>query len=166
MKSEINVENVYHISGIGTVVIARIISGDLRIGMETELDGKIYKIKAIEKDHRELEVAIPGEDVGIEIEPKGYNAFKIRKNSAVVFHLNKEPKINKDKKIATPKDIRPKIPKGNVPASIKNKKNSLKRDIIKLALLIMVMSIIYLLIKKFTGGSAPVETAALDAAAP
>jgi len=61
------IQDVYNITGIGSVPVGKVESGILRIGMKANVDGKIIEIKAIEKHHKQIKEAQTGDNVGISV---------------------------------------------------------------------------------------------------
>jgi len=61
------VQDVYRITGIGTIPVGRVVNGILRTGMKASIDGAMIEIKAIEKNHEQIKEAQTGDNVGLNI---------------------------------------------------------------------------------------------------
>jgi translation elongation factor EF-1alpha len=61
------IEDVYSITGVGTIPVGRVIKGELKTGMKTNLEGNTFQVTTIEKNHEQIQVAQEGDYVGINV---------------------------------------------------------------------------------------------------
>ena len=96
------IEDAYYITGIGTILVGRVASGDLRPGMKSRVNDRVIAIKSIEQHHSQLSVARVGDNVGISIkqlssdegffaklfnsQTKLYNLFKKSRGRQLEFY--------------------------------------------------------------------------------
>ena len=73
---EILIEEVYHITGVGVVIVARIIDDMINVGDEVIIGNKITRVKAIEKHHKRWQNAMPNEIVGLQLTDISKNEVK------------------------------------------------------------------------------------------
>ncbi|KAJ6244375.1 elongation factor 1-alpha 1 [Anaeramoeba flamelloides] len=66
----IPIENVYKISGIGTVPVGRIETGILKVGQSVTFapSGITSKVRSIEMHHKSFERALPGSNIGFNVQ--------------------------------------------------------------------------------------------------
>ena len=62
---EIIIIDVYNITGVGTVVVAKVAQGSIKEGDSIQVGNKIAKITMIEKKHKRVSYAMENELVGI-----------------------------------------------------------------------------------------------------
>ncbi len=90
------IEDVYTISGVGTVPVGRVVTGVMRVG-----DKVIFKpsnvqgeVKSIETHHTPIQEAKPGDNIGFNV--KGVSKKDIRRGDVVGKVGEKEPTVAKE----------------------------------------------------------------------
>lgn len=88
------VQDVYNITGVGTVPVGRVETGVLKPGDKIVFkpSGVEGEVKSVEMHHKQLDKAEPGDNVGINI--RGISKKDIRKGD-VIGHTNKPPTVAK-----------------------------------------------------------------------
>ena len=99
MKAIVQIENVFKITGIGTVVVGLVKEGILKVGMKADIQGKVSEVKSIEKDHKQLKEANQGDSIGINLYKADPNVLKLMKGQTLSFY---------DRMFQTPEPIHPK----------------------------------------------------------
>lgn len=91
----IPVQDVYSITGVGTVPVGRVESGVLKPGDKVifEPSGKVGEVKSIEMHHKPIDKAEPGDNIGFNV--RGVSANEIRKGD-VVGHVDNPPTVAKE----------------------------------------------------------------------
>uniref|UniRef100_A0A7C4W2P8 Elongation factor 1-alpha n=1 Tax=Geoglobus ahangari TaxID=113653 RepID=A0A7C4W2P8_9EURY len=91
----IPIQDVYSISGVGTVPVGRVESGVLRVGDKVIINppGVTGEVKSIEMHHEPLQEAYPGDNIGFNI--RGVSKKDIRRGD-VAGHLDNPPTIVRD----------------------------------------------------------------------
>ncbi|MEM4473302.1 MAG: translation elongation factor EF-1 subunit alpha [Archaeoglobaceae archaeon] len=91
----IPVQDVYSISGVGTVPVGRVESGILRVGDKVVFEpaGVSGEVKSIEMHHEPIQEAHPGDNIGFNV--RGI-AKKDLKRGDVAGHPNNPPTVVKD----------------------------------------------------------------------
>ncbi len=88
----IPIQDVYSISGVGTVPVGRIESGVLKVGDKVVFmpAGKVGEVRSIETHHTKLEKAEPGDNIGFNV--RGVEKKDIKRGD-VVGHVNNPPTV-------------------------------------------------------------------------
>ncbi|AOL16105.1 translation elongation factor EF-1 subunit alpha [Sulfolobus sp. A20] len=88
----IPIQDVYSISGVGTVPVGRIESGVLKVGDKVVFmpAGKVGEVRSIETHHTKLEKAEPGDNIGFNV--RGVEKKDIKRGD-VVGHANNPPTV-------------------------------------------------------------------------
>jgi translation elongation factor EF-Tu-like GTPase len=73
---EILIEDIFTITGIGTVVVGRVVEGIIKVGDEIIVGNKVAKVAAIEKSHKMLNYATANEPIGIHLKDVSKNDVK------------------------------------------------------------------------------------------
>jgi len=91
----IPVQDVYSISGVGTVPVGRVESGVLRVGDKVifEPPGIVGEVKSIEMHHEPLKEAYPGDNIGFNV--RGVSKKDLRRGD-VAGHPDNPPTVAKD----------------------------------------------------------------------
>lgn len=91
----IPIQDVYSISGVGTVPVGRVESGVLRVGDKVVFEpaGVSGEVKSIEMHHEPIQEAYPGDNIGFNV--RGV-AKKDLKRGDVAGHPNNPPTVVKD----------------------------------------------------------------------
>lgn len=86
-------QDVYKISGVGTVPVGRVETGTLKVGMSVKFvpSNVVTDVKSIEMHHEQLPEAGPGHNVGFNI--KGVNAKDLRRGDVCSDAKNDPAKI-------------------------------------------------------------------------
>ncbi|MFO7710844.1 MAG: EF-Tu/IF-2/RF-3 family GTPase [Candidatus Woesearchaeota archaeon] len=87
----VTVNEVYEITGIGSVVTSSVKSGTLKPGMITDIEGKRLTVSSIEKDHAMVQEAHEGEECGFTLKGAKYDTLERLKKKDVEFSENPEP---------------------------------------------------------------------------
>ncbi len=82
------VQDVYTITGIGTVPVGRIETGEMKVGdkLIVQPSGKVGELKSIEMHHEQMQKAGPGDNVGINI--RGLGKDDIRRGDVLGLESN------------------------------------------------------------------------------
>ncbi|OHB21727.1 MAG: hypothetical protein A2939_05485 [Parcubacteria group bacterium RIFCSPLOWO2_01_FULL_48_18] len=64
-QAEFEIQDVFYIEGRGVVVAGKLLSGELKPGMGTEINGKTSGVKSIEVFNRKADALRAGESAGI-----------------------------------------------------------------------------------------------------
>ncbi|WP_338599908.1 translation elongation factor EF-1 subunit alpha [Sulfolobus tengchongensis] len=88
----IPIQDVYSISGVGTVPVGRIESGVLKVGDKIVFmpAGKVGEVRSIETHHTKLEKAEPGDNIGFNV--RGVEKKDIKRGD-VAGHPNNPPTV-------------------------------------------------------------------------
>ena len=88
----IPIQEVYSISGVGTVPVGRVESGKLRVKDKVVFmpPAVVGEVRSIEMHHERLEEAIPGDNIGFNV--KGVSKTQIRRGD-VCGHLTNPPTV-------------------------------------------------------------------------
>ncbi len=88
----IPIQNVYTISGVGTVPVGRVETGVLRVGDKVVFMpvGKIGEVRSIEMHHVKLEKAEPGDNIGFNV--RGITKTDVKRGD-VVGHPDNPPTV-------------------------------------------------------------------------
>lgn len=88
------VQDVYSITGVGTVPVGRVETGILKVGDKIifEPGGKIAEVKDIEMHHQKMPQALPGDNVGFNV--RGISRDEIKRGD-VAGHLTNPPTVAK-----------------------------------------------------------------------
>ncbi len=91
----IPIQDVYSISGVGTVPVGRVESGVLKVGDKVifEPPGVVGEVKSIEMHHEPLKEAYPGDNIGFNV--RGVSKNDIRRGD-VAGHVDNPPTVAKD----------------------------------------------------------------------
>ena len=91
----IPIQDVFSITGVGTVPIGRIETGQLRVGDEVvfEPSGARGKVKSIEMHHEPLQQAGPGDNIGFNV--RGVSKDQIRRGD-VAGHSDNPPTVARE----------------------------------------------------------------------
>ncbi len=86
------IQDVYSITGVGTVPVGRIETGRMRVGDRVVFmpPGLVGDVKSIEMHHQPLEEAVAGDNIGFNV--KGVSKKDIRRGD-VVGHLDNPPTV-------------------------------------------------------------------------
>ena len=76
MQSVVFIQDVYNITGIGAVPVGNIKSGTLRIGMKSNINGKIMTVKSIEMHHQQIQEAHYFDNIGFSLSGGDYQTLK------------------------------------------------------------------------------------------
>lgn len=89
------VQDVYTITGIGTVPVGRVETGTMKVGdiLITMPSGKTGELKSIEMHHENLPTAEPGDNIGINLRGLGKQDIK---RGDVLGHPNNPPTVVKE----------------------------------------------------------------------
>ena len=66
-----SVDKVFNITGVGMVIVGKVVSGSISKTMTAMVNGKQISIKTIEAHHQQKEQVIAGEMVGINVQGEG-----------------------------------------------------------------------------------------------
>ncbi len=88
----IPIQNVYAISGVGTVPVGRVETGVLRVGDKVVFmpPGKTGEVRSIEMHHQRMEKAEPGDNIGFNV--RGISKNDIARGD-VAGHLDNPPTV-------------------------------------------------------------------------
>jgi len=88
----IPIQNVYAISGVGTVPVGRVETGVLRVGDKVVFmpPGKVGEVRSIEMHHQRMEKAEPGDNIGFNV--RGISKNDIARGD-VAGHLDSPPTV-------------------------------------------------------------------------
>ena len=88
----IPIQEVYSISGVGTVPVGRVETGKLRVGDKVVFmpPGVVGEVRSIEMHHERLQEAIPGDNIGFNV--RGVSKTQIRRGD-VAGHLTNPPTV-------------------------------------------------------------------------
>ena len=88
----IPVQEVYTISGVGTVPVGRVETGRLRVGDKIVFmpPGVVGDVRSIEMHHEKLQEALPGDNIGFNV--RGVSKNDVRRGD-VVGHLDAPPTV-------------------------------------------------------------------------
>ncbi len=88
----IPIQDVYAISGVGTVPVGRVETGVLRVGDKVVFmpPAKVGEVRSIETHHVRIEKAEPGDNIGFNV--RGVSKRDIRRGD-VAGHLDKPPTV-------------------------------------------------------------------------
>ncbi len=91
----IPIQEVYSISGVGTVPVGRIETGKLKVGDKVVFmpPGVVGEVRSIEMHHEKLQEAIPGDNIGFNV--RGVAKNEIRRGD-VAGHLDNPPTVVSD----------------------------------------------------------------------
>ncbi|ADC66549.1 translation elongation factor EF-1, subunit alpha [Ferroglobus placidus DSM 10642] len=91
----IPIQDVYSISGVGTVPVGRVESGVLRVGDKVifEPPGVVGEVKSIEMHHEPIKEAYPGDNIGFNV--RGVSKNDIRRGD-VAGHPDNPPTVARD----------------------------------------------------------------------
>ncbi|MET1124017.1 MAG: translation elongation factor EF-1 subunit alpha [Archaeoglobaceae archaeon] len=91
----IPIQDVYSISGVGTVPVGRVESGVLRVGDKVifEPPGVVGEVKSIEMHHEPIQEAYPGDNIGFNV--RGVSKKDLRRGD-VAGHPDNPPTVAKD----------------------------------------------------------------------
>ncbi len=91
----IPVQDVYSISGVGTVPVGRVESGVLKVGDKVIFNpaGVSGEVKSIEMHHEPLQEAYPGDNIGFNV--RGVSKKDLRRGD-VAGHLDNPPTVVRD----------------------------------------------------------------------
>ncbi|MHA1581570.1 MAG: translation elongation factor EF-1 subunit alpha [Candidatus Baldrarchaeia archaeon] len=91
----IPIQDVYSITGVGTVPVGRVETGVLKVGdtVVFEPAGVKGEVKSIEMHHEPLQQAVPGDNIGFNV--KGVSKKDIRRGD-VAGHPDKPPTVAKE----------------------------------------------------------------------
>ncbi|RZN56789.1 MAG: translation elongation factor EF-1 subunit alpha [Candidatus Methanomethylicota archaeon] len=86
------IQDVYSITGVGTVPVGRVETGVMRVGMNVIFmpANKVGEVKSIETHHTRIEEALPGDNIGFNV--KGVAKTDIKRGD-VCGDLNKPPTV-------------------------------------------------------------------------
>ena len=70
-KGVFSVMDIYNITGVGMVIVGKVVSGSITKTMTSIVNGKQISIKTMEAHHKQIEQANAGESVGIAIQGEG-----------------------------------------------------------------------------------------------
>lgn len=90
----IPIQDVYVITGVGTVPVGRVETGVLKVGDKVVFmpAGKVGEVRSIEMHHVRIPKALPGDNIGFNV--RGVSRKDIRRGH-VVGHLTKPPTVVK-----------------------------------------------------------------------
>ncbi len=107
----IPVQDVYSITGVGTVPIGRVETGTLKVGdsIVFEPAGKSGEVRSIEMHHESIQLAEPGSNIGFNV--RGINKSDVKRGD-VAGHLDKPPTVTNEFTakiivLTTPTDLKP-----------------------------------------------------------
>ncbi len=88
----IPIQEVYSISGVGTVPVGRVETGVLRVGDKVVFmpPGVVGEVRSIEMHHERLSEALPGDNIGFNV--RGVSKTQIRRGD-VAGHLSSPPTV-------------------------------------------------------------------------
>ncbi len=91
----IPIQEVYSISGVGTVPVGRVETGKIRVGDKIVFmpPGVVGEVRSIEMHHEKLNEAIPGDNIGFNV--RGISKNDIRRGD-VAGHLDNPPTVAED----------------------------------------------------------------------
>jgi elongation factor 1-alpha len=105
------VQDVYSITGVGTVPIGRVETGTLEVGdsIVFEPAGKSGEVRSIEMHHESIQRAEPGDNIGFNV--RGINKSDVKRGD-VAGHLDKPPTVTNEFTakiivLTTPTDLKP-----------------------------------------------------------
>ncbi len=105
------VQDVYSITGVGTVPIGRVETGVLKVGdnIVFEPAGKSGEVRSIEMHHESVQRAEPGDNIGFNV--RGISKADVKRGD-VAGHLDKPPTVTNDFTakiivLAVPTDLTP-----------------------------------------------------------
>lgn len=86
------IQDVYSITGVGTVPVGRVETGVLKVGDRIVFmpPGKVGEVKSIETHHTRIDQALPGDNIGFNV--KGVSRTEIRRGD-VAGHLDSPPTV-------------------------------------------------------------------------
>lgn len=95
MPLRIPVQDVYSITGVGTVPVGRVVTGVMKVGDKIRFNpaGKDGEIKSIEMHHENVEKAEPGDNIGFNVRGVGKTDIK---RGDVGGPINNPPTIAKE----------------------------------------------------------------------
>ena len=88
----IPIQEVYSISGVGTVPVGRVETGKLKVGDKVVFmpPGVVGEVRSIEMHHERLSEAVPGDNIGFNV--RGVSKDQIRRGD-VAGHLTNPPTV-------------------------------------------------------------------------
>lgn len=88
----IPIQEVYSISGVGTVPVGRVETGKLKVGDKIVFmpPGKVGEVRSIEMHHERLDEALPGDNIGFNV--RGVSKEDIRRGD-VAGHVTNPPTV-------------------------------------------------------------------------
>ncbi len=88
----IPIQEVYSISGVGTVPVGRVETGRLRVGDRIVFmpPGKVGEVRSIEMHHERLDEALPGDNIGFNV--RGVSKEDVKRGD-VAGHLTNPPTV-------------------------------------------------------------------------
>ncbi len=89
------VQDVYSITGIGTVIVGKIETGTMKVGQKVVVlpSGKQGEVKSIEMHHQGMQEAVPGDNIGVNI--RGVEKADVKRGDMIGDATN-PPKIVKE----------------------------------------------------------------------
>ncbi len=81
----IRISNVYNITYVGIILVGEVIEGNIKPGYVSEVKGKQIEIKAIEMNHKKMEIAILGDKRGFILKAI-HTKPDIEKGKVLYFH--------------------------------------------------------------------------------
>ncbi len=77
------VQDVYNIMGVRVIPVGKVVSGILKVGQTTQVNGKKAVVKTIEMHHQQLQQAVEGDNVGINL--SNVSKEEIKRGDRLVF---------------------------------------------------------------------------------
>lgn len=105
MKAIFFIQDVYSITGIGTIPVGTVKEGILKIGMKLNVSGRLMQVKSIEQNHRQITEAKAGENVGFSLKNGDYNSLKQLVKTEI--ELSGDKNENMPQEIETQQSIEP-----------------------------------------------------------
>ena len=85
MKATVFIQDVYTITGIGIVPVGQVKSGVFRVGMKSNIGGKVMEVKSIEMHHQQLTEANVGDNIGFNLKNGDKNLIQAVCRTEVEF---------------------------------------------------------------------------------
>jgi len=65
------IQDVYTITGVGTIPVGQVTEGILKAGMKANINGKTIEVRSIEMKHQQIQEAKPGDNIGFSVKITG-----------------------------------------------------------------------------------------------
>ena len=91
MEGKFMVQEVYNITGIGPVIVGQVTAGQISKGMSTTIEGVVHPLRNMESNHKAIQAANPGQNVGIVLGNLKKDKAMALKGSEITFIDDQSP---------------------------------------------------------------------------